>query len=117
MSEEDRVVGIYSYDQVRSKLPEAPGMPEINRRLRQSTDLGKLKLLSDHTFVISGPETTEGKWSVKDSTITLVPEPGSTTKLLIGKQKEFKGEFTGSAIEFRQGTPFGEVVVNLRKTG
>jgi hypothetical protein len=109
------VVGIYSYDAVRSEIPDVPGMPGIRRKLREVTGLAKVKLMSDHTFLIGGAEVIEGTWSYDDGQVVLQPEKGDSEVLVEGGR--ITADFEGNALVIRRETPLGRILVYLRKTG
>jgi hypothetical protein len=118
-SAEDRIVGIYSLDPVRTSVPEIPGMPGIDNRIREVTRNTRLKLLSDHTFVLTGVRVTEGTWRLEGETIRLKPKEGGAAGLLGGENGEITGRIGGErgAILIDRDTPVGKLSIHLRKTG
>jgi hypothetical protein len=117
LSPEQRMVGIYSLDPIRSKIPrsEAPG---INRNIRDATRNTKLKLHSDHRFVLTGVRTVEGTWRSEGDLLYLRPDPQETPHLLFFNQEEVRLRVGSDyGLLFDLDTPVGNLKVQFRKTG
>ena len=117
ISAEDRIVGIYSLDALRSSLPDIPGSPGIQSRLNQVKRNTRLKVRSDHTFVLTGIRITEGTWRLEGDTIHLKPKDPNAPSLLVSDDGEMTGRLEQKAIIVEPETPFGKISIYLRKTG
>ncbi|MGV3618624.1 MAG: hypothetical protein ACO1SV_25150 [Fimbriimonas sp.] len=116
-SAEDRVVGIYSIDPVKTDVPSIP-VPGIERRIRDVTRNTKLKIRSDHSFVLTGARVTEGTWRYEGGTVHLVPKDPEAAGLLIGEDGELTGQIDKKgAMVIQRDTQVGRVTIHLRKTG
>ncbi len=117
MSPDDRAVGIYSLDPVRTEVPEIPGVPGIQRRIRELTRNTKLKVHSDHTFVLTGARVTEGAWRLEGETLRLKPKDSTAAGLLGGDDGEIQARIDSGALVIEKDTPLGRINLHLRKTG
>jgi hypothetical protein len=115
-STEDRLIGIWSLDRRGTRIPEMP-FPGVEERIRSSVNNVKLKLLSDHTFVLTSPGIIEGKWSYHDGTVEFAPKNQARSFLFgEGGFKAKVGEDTQS-MTVTQDTMAGTVTLRLQKTG
>lgn len=119
MSQDQRMVGIYSVDPVRSELPSTTSR-DIERKFRDITRNAKLKLHSDHGFVLSSARVIEGTWRTEGDLLYLKPKAGAMPDLLLlmGDQPEIPiriGSNYGLLID--RGTELGNMKIRFRKTG
>ena len=117
LSPDQRMIGIYSLDPLRSEIPFRD-VPGIDRQIREATRNTKLKLLSDHRFVLTGVRAFEGTWRSEGDLLYLRPDPSEKQHLLFMNQEEVRlriGSNYGLLID--QDTAFGNVKVRFRKTG
>lgn len=114
-SPQDRVVGIYMIDPVKSELPKSP---LIEARMRDVVRNFSLKLRSDRSFVISARQVTEGTWRLDGDKVNLQIEDNPMVALLgdDGKVTANVVSDTNQLIIARE-TPLGPVRLVLRKTG
>lgn len=115
---EDRLVGAWSLDPVRTEIPSIP-FPGMEDRIRTATRNMRLKLRSDQTFVLAGGRVTEGTWQLRDGDVKLKPKDPevagfleSTGGILTAKIARDRRSLT-----LEQETPVGAVRLVLKKTG
>lgn len=117
LSPDQRMVGIYSLDPVRSEIPMRD-VPGIDRQIRDATRNTKLKLLSDHRFVLTGVRAYEGSWRSEGDLLYLRPDPQERPHLLFLNQDEVRLRVGSNyGLLFDQDTPVGNLKVRFRKTG
>lgn len=118
-SAEDRVVGIYSLDPVRSNIPEFSNFPPLQNRMRALSRNTRLKIRSDHSFILTGIRVTEGTWQLEGDTIHLRPKDPEAASILAKEDGEFLVTLDedGEGLVVEQPTPVGQIRLYLRKTG
>jgi hypothetical protein len=122
LSPDQRMVGIYSPDPARSEIPMRD-VPGIDRVIREATRNVKLKLLSDHRFVLTGVRAFEGSWSTEGDLLYLRPDANQRPHLLFlgadqAPLEEVRIRIGGNrALQWDQATTYGMLKVRLRKTG
>lgn len=119
VSEDQRMVGIYSLDPIKSELP-ANTSRDIERKFRNLTRNVKLKLHSDHHFVFTGARTGEGSWRIEGDQLYLRPDGSGLDELvaLIGTEGEIPIRISGDrGLMVDQLTGLGKLKLRFRKTG
>ena len=120
---EDHLVGIWTLDRESSQLPEIPAMPFMNMGFdakQMEEDLvrnTRLKLLSDHTFVLSYSGIIDGKWTYGNGELVLTPTKKARGFFFGGT--DFAGEVSPDfqIITVTRSKPIGDAVLKLKKTG
>lgn len=103
------MIGVWSVDIAATKLP-AISIPGAQDRVSSLVANAQLKLLSDHTFVLSSGVVLEGKWTYAPGALTLIPSKGpKTLQATIAPDEQ--------SLALPVPTPLGEAVLKFRKSG
>lgn len=115
-SPDDRYIGVYSLDGLKSELPKFPGRPDLDIRVLSFTRNFRLKLLADHTFSLATNKVIEGEWKVDKSEILLTTKSKDALALLGDKGVRLKPQPDHSLVITRDSV-VGKLKLWLRKTG
>lgn len=111
---EERLAGIWSLEPGGYVLPAFP-VPNAEDRFERLARNIRLKIHTDHRFVLLMNEPVEGKWALRGDKLTLTPDPGSQMRLMAGVDITVDpGE---QRMTIRSDTPFGEFSMRLHKSG
>lgn len=111
---DERLVGIWSLEPDALVLPDFP-VPNAKDRFERFARNIRLKIHSDHRFVLLTNEPVEGKWSLNGGKLTLTPDPGAQMRLM--NDMDITVDPGEQRMRIHSDTSFGEFSMRLHKSG
>jgi len=113
-SPEGHLIGVWSIDRSRSTIPKAP-VKRLNEKIETLISNFRVKLLADHTLVVSAGAVSEGTWSYENGKL----EWKMNDDLIGGLVQDADVQVTPDRahIDIVGTTPLGPIKIGLRKTG
>jgi hypothetical protein len=105
-------------DQAKTKLPETP-FPQFEKQAKSLMGSASVKFSADGTAVLTSPVPIEGKWTLDQRTVRLVPNDASLLKKVpfVGKEILFEVDPDFNNLTWKLESPFGPVEIVMTKTG